>query len=198
MLVELEPVPGTALPVAELGTHLRLGTGFASDGLQDGLLASHVRAALAVIEGRIGKALISRRFRWEVAHWRDGGGAQALPLAPVSAVIEVAVVDAQGARVVLSAALWRLRRDSQRPKLEPVSLSFPPVPEGGVAEVLFDAGFGAWATVPADLRQAVLLLAAEFYEHRHDGGMVEAALPKTVLGLIEGWRTVRLLGGGAA
>jgi hypothetical protein len=44
----------------------------------------------------------------------------------------------------------------------------------------------------------VLLLAAEFYEHRHDGGMAEAALPKTVLGLIEGWRTVRLLGGGAA
>lgn len=198
MLVELEPVPGTALPVMELGTHLRLGTGFSTDGLQDGLLASHLRASLAVIEGRIGKALIARRFRWEFAHWRDGGAAQALPLAPVSAVIEVAVVDAHGARTLLSAALWRLRRDSHRPKLEPVSLSFPPVPEGGLAEVLFDAGFGAWAMVPADLRQAVLLLAAEFYEHRHDGGVAEGALPRTVLGLIEGWRTVRLLGGGGA
>lgn len=198
MLVELEPVPGSALPVADLGAHLRLGTGFASDGLQDGLLASHLRAALAVIEGRIGKALISRRFRWEVPYWREAGGAQALPLAPVSAVIEVAVVDAWGGRVVVSDSLWRLRRDSQRPKLEPVSTFFPPVPEGGLAEVVFDAGFGVWAAVPADLRQAVFLLAAEFYEHRHDAGVGNGALPRTVLGLIEGWRTVRLLGGGAA
>ena len=198
MLVELEPVPGSALPVADLGAHLRLGTGFASDGLQDGLLASHLRAALAVIEGRIGKALISRRFRWEVPAWRDGGGAQALPLAPVSLVVEVALVDCWGGRVVLSDALWRLRRDSQRPKLEPVSTSFPPVPEGGLAQVVFDAGFGVWAAVPADLRQAVFLLAAEFYEHRHEGGVVGTVLPKTVAGLIEGWRTVRLLGGGAA
>ncbi|OYU17906.1 MAG: hypothetical protein CFE34_13245 [Rhodobacteraceae bacterium PARR1] len=198
MLVELEPVPGSALPVADLGAHLRLGTGFASDGLQDGLLASHLRAALAVIEGRIGKALISRRFRWEVPYWREAGGAQALPLAPVSLVVEVALVDGWGGRVVLSDTLWRLRRDSQRPRLEPVSLSFPPVPEGGLAQVVFDAGFGVWAAVPADLRQAVFLLAAEFYEHRHDGGAAVAALPKTVAGLIEGWRTVRLLGGGAA
>jgi hypothetical protein len=43
-----------------------------------------------------------------------------------------------------------------------------------------------------------LLLAAEFYEHRHDGGAGTGALPKTVQALIEGWRTVRLLGGGAA
>lgn len=198
MLVELEPVPGSALPVADLGAHLRLGTGFALDGLQDGLLASHLRAALAVIEGRIGKALISRRFRWEVPYWRETGGAQALPLAPVSLVVEVALVDGWGGRVVLSDTLWRLRRDSQRPKLEPVSTSFPPVPEGGLAQVVFDAGFGVWAAVPADLRQAVFLLAAEFYEHRHDGGVVGAVLPKTVAGLIEGWRTVRLLGGGAA
>lgn len=198
MLEELEPVPDAALPVAELTAHLRLGTGFASDGGQDALLGSLLRAAVAAIEGRIGKALIARRFRWELPCWREGGRAQAMPLAPVGAVVEVAVINAVGTRTVLDAALWRLRRDLHRPKLEPVNLCFPPVPSSGRAEVLFDAGFGIWAAVPADLKQAVMLLAAEFYEYRHDGGAVKNALPVTVQGLIDRWRTVRILGGGAA
>ena len=61
---------------------------------------------------------------------------------------------------------------------------------------VFDAGFGvAWTDVPVDLRQAVLLLAGEFYEHRHDDGAQTAGLPFGVVTLIERWRNVRLLGG---
>lgn len=198
MLVELEAVPATALPVAEFTAHLRLGTGFGTDGLQDALLQSHLRAALAAIEGRIGKALLLRPFRLELEGWRDHGAGQALPIAPVAEVTEVALVDAAGGRVVLPAASWRLRPDTHRPRLAGVSGPLPPVALGGRAEVLFAAGFGAaWAAVPADLRQAVLLLAAEFYEQRHDGG-ASGLLPGAVQGLIEPWRIVRVLGGGAA
>ena len=75
----------------------------------------------------------------------------------------------------------------------------PVVPTDGVVEVVFDAGFGAvWATVPADLGQAVLLLAAEFYEQRHDSALRASGLPFTVQALIERWRTVRVLGGGGS
>lgn len=198
MLVELEAVPASALPVAEFTAHLRLGTGFSTEGLQDALLQGHLRAALAAIEGRIGKALLQRPFRLELAAWRDHGAGQALPIAPVSAVSEVALVDAAGARVALPAASWRLRRDTHRPRLQAVSGTLPPVPAGGRAEVLFDAGFGSgWSTIPADLRQSVLLLASEFYEHRHDGGS-SGLLPGVVQGLIEPWRIVRVLGGGGA
>lgn len=199
MLIEQGVVPVSALPLAEFVAHLRLGTGFGSDGLQDGLLEGYLRAAIAAIEGRIGKALITRRFLWQESDWRAGGAGQALPLAPVSSVIEVALVDATGGRMVLDGAIWRLRPDVHRPKLEPVFGLFPPVPQGGRAEVLFDAGFGVdWATVPADLQQAVLLLAAEFYELRHDAGEVTSGLPRRVQVLIERWRTVRVLGGGGA
>lgn len=198
MLVEQGAVPLAALPVAQFRDHLRLGTGFADGGLQDGLLESYLRAAIAAVEGRIGKALVTRRFLWETAAW-SGRPSQALPLAPVSAVIEVALVDAAGARTVLSPSLWRLRRDAHRPKLEPVSGFFPPVPPGGMAEVVFDAGFGPqWGAVPSDLSQAVLLLAAEFYERRHDGNEGWTALPALVQSLISRWRTVRVLGGGQA
>ena len=67
---------------------------------------------------------------------------------------------------------------------------------GGSVEIDFTAGFGpVWETVPADLRQAVLLLAAQYYEMRHDGDADGAAMPFGVAALIERWRTVRLLGG---
>jgi uncharacterized phiE125 gp8 family phage protein len=61
--------------------------------------------------------------------------------------------------------------------------------------VTFTAGFGdAWAAVPADLAQAVLMLAARYYEDRsHDG--TRGAMPFGVSTLIERWRQVRTLAG---
>lgn len=194
MLTELTAVPGAALPVAELRDHLRMGSGFALAEGQEALLESHLRAAMAVIEGRIAKALLLRRFRWVAECWHDP---VALPLAPVAAIYSVALVDAVGAVEVLSASRWRLVADMHRPRLAGRGGALPAVPVDGRAEVEFDAGFGAaWADVPADLRQAVPLLAAEFYEHRHDDGLSGAGLPTGVAVLVERWRQVRVLGGG--
>lgn len=197
VLEETGVVPGSALPVAALADHLRLGTAFQGDALQAGLLESQLRAAIAVIEARTAKALLSRGFRLVLGGWR-GEGAQALPVAPVSALGEVALVDAAGARVVLEAGRFRLERDAHRPKLAAVSGALPAIPFGGRVEIAVTAGFGAaWVDVPADLRQAVMLLAAQFYETRHDAGDAVAGLPVAVQALIERWRTVRILGGGA-
>jgi len=198
MLIEQTTVPGAALPVQALKDHLRLGTGFADDGMQDGLVESYLRAAMAAIEGRIGKVLISRRYLLTLEDWRQGD-AQALPVAPVSAVVSLTLVDVAGTAVVVAPSAYRLVQDMHRPRLASVSLGLPAVPSGGRAEVVFDAGFGAnWAAVPADLAQAVMLLAAEYYEHRHDAGVRSGGLPFDVVTLIERWRTVRVLGGGAA
>lgn len=198
MLIEQTTVPVAALPVQGLKDHLRLGTGFSDDGLQDGLIESHLRAALAAIEGRIGKVLIARRFQLVLEDWRRDTG-QALPVAPVSAVLSVTLVDAAGAARPVPAGEWRLVPDMHRPKLMPVGLLLPTVPTGGRIEVVFDAGFGAaWAAVPADLAQAVLLLAADYYDTRSEAGLRTAGLPFPVVALIERWRTVRVLGGGQA
>jgi uncharacterized phiE125 gp8 family phage protein len=198
MLIEQTTVPVAALPVQGLKDHLRLGTGFSDDGLQDGLIESHLRAALAAIEGRIGKVLIARRFQLLLEDWRRDTG-QALPVAPVSAVLSVMLVDAAGAARPVPASDWRLAPDMHRPKLMPVGLLLPTVPTGGRIEVVFDAGFGAaWAAVPADLAQAVLLLAANYYDTRSEAGLRTAGLPFPVVALIERWRTVRVLGGGQA
>ncbi len=198
MLMEQTQVPVAALPVQAMKDHLRLGTGFADDGLQDGLVESYLRAAIAAIEGRIGKALIARSFLLTLEDWRTGSE-HALPLAPVVAVASVTVIDQTGASSLVDAARYRLIKDTHRPRLVSTGTLLPVVPEGGRLEIVFEAGFGAtWALVPADLGQAVFLLAAEYYETRHDLDGRAGGLPHAVVTLIERWRTVRILGGGGA
>ena len=195
MLTEETPVPSLALPVEEMKDHLRMGSGFSDDGLQDGLIETYLRAALAAIEGRIGKMLFQRRFLWVLEGWREAE--QALPVSPVSGIVSLTLVDAAGGEVVVAPTAYRLVKDLHRPRLAGKGTSLPVIPSEGAVKVVFDAGFGAaWTDIPVDLRQAVLLLAGEYYEHRHDDGAQAAGLPFGVVTLIERWRTVRILGGG--
>ncbi|NPD15364.1 hypothetical protein HOY34_09150 [Xinfangfangia sp. D13-10-4-6] len=199
-LTEETAVPVAALPLEALRQHLRLGSGFALADRQDRLLEGYLRAAIAAIEGRIAKALIRRRFLLEMEGWRDAE-AQALPLAPVSALVSIELVTALGAAQVLSPALYRLIQDQHRPRIAGTGAAMPCPPQGGLVRVAFEAGFGPdWAAVPADLQQAVMLLAAAYYEFRHEGagqaGAQGAGLPAAVEGLIGRWRLIRVLGGG--
>lgn len=198
MLIEQGGVPQSALPIQTLRDHLRLGSGFADDGFQDGLLEGLLRAALAMIEGRTSKILLARSFVLTLDDWREASE-QALPVSPVTSVTSVTLFDIAGAASVVLADRYRLVRDLHRPKLAGAGSALPTIPEGGRVEVVFLAGFGpSWTQVPADLAQAVLLLAAEYYEMRHEAGQRESAgLPRAVQVLIERWRTVRLLAGGA-
>lgn len=199
MLSEQTGMPSASLPIQELKDHLRLGTGFADDGVQDALAEGYLRASIAAIEGRIGKALLSRDFLWVLEQWRDGL-TQALPVAPVSLVASLTMRDAGGGGVVIPPTSWRLVKDMHRPKIAGMGAGLPAIPTGGQAEIVFTAGFGpAWGDVPRDLGQAVFLLAAEYHENRHGpAGEQASGLPHGVLALIERWRTVRVLGGGEA
>ncbi|NNU81906.1 hypothetical protein HMH01_15825 [Halovulum dunhuangense] len=191
-LRELSAPETAALPVADLAAHLRLGSGFADDGAEDAALAFCLRAAMAAIEGRIGKALLERDCEWEVAHWFSEER-QGLPVGPVSAVSELALVDRAGGVEVVEPGRYRLHRDIYRPELRGDPL--PRIPLGGRARLRFLAGFGPhWSDLPADLAQAVMLLAAENHEARAAGYGAPATMSFGVLALIERYRTVRLLG----
>ncbi|KQI72708.1 hypothetical protein AN191_06780 [Loktanella sp. 5RATIMAR09] len=196
MLVEETSVPLSALPVAEFKDHLRLGSGFSDDGVQDAVLESYLRAALAAIEARFGKILIEREFSWRLSAWRDARR-QPLPVAPVNAISTVTLVNARGDETVVDGALWSLDPDMQRPGLRPVGTFLPNLPHGGSVRIGMLAGFGPeWRDLPADLAQAVMLLAAHFYEYRHDVSRNAPIMPMGVLALIERYRTVRLFMGG--
>lgn len=199
MLIEETAVAAEVLPVAALRAHLRLGPGFAGpdDAAETAALQGFLRAAIAVIEARTGKVLLKRRFLMRLDDWRDRMG-QSLPLAPVHSVERIAIEDAEGQETELPADSWRLVPDSQRPAILPTGVVLPHVPRRGSVAIRFLAGFGdSWDQVPADLAQAVIMLAARHYEDRHDA-QARQALPFGVSALIEKWRAVRTLTGRGA
>ncbi|MGB3244642.1 MAG: head-tail connector protein [Sulfitobacter sp.] len=192
MLIEETPVPDTALPVDAFKAHLRLGSGFGQDDVQDGVVRSFLRAAMAAIEARTGKALITRTFGWTLTFWRDGD-AQRLPVAPVVAITRVALVSRSGVETDVDAASFWLEQDAMRPRLRATGSALPRIPKSGSVSITFDAGFGSsWDAVPADLRQAVLMLAAHYYDHRDDMTSGERTVPFGVSSLIERFKTVRM------
>lgn len=196
MLVE-ETVPdAAALPVEELRNHLRLGSGFdlATGAAEDVALTGFLRAAIATVEGRTGKVLLTRRYKMRLDDWRDRLG-QALPMSPVVAIESIAIDDGRGNVTEVDPAQYRLVQDIQRPLIMPVGLVLPGVPQRGHLEILFTAGFGeGWDRVPQDLAQAVMLLATRYYEDRSFEA-TRTAIPFGVSALLERWRAVRTLAG---
>jgi uncharacterized phiE125 gp8 family phage protein len=192
MLVEETQVPEAALPVAELKQHLRLGSGFAEDDVQDPVLKSFLRAALAAIEARTGKALIQRSFVVTVDRWREATG-QFLPVTPVQSVTDVSIIDQFGVEAELDSSAYRLKKDVFHPEVKPAGHCLPGIPLGGSAEIRFQAGYGlAFGDMPADLQQAVLLLASLYYEYRDETARGQGCMPFGGTSLIARYRPVRM------
>ncbi|MEL7459775.1 MAG: hypothetical protein AAFX45_13885 [Pseudomonadota bacterium] len=191
VLVELTSVPDTALPVQDLRNHLRLSTGFADGGGEDGHLELCLRSALSTIEARTGKVLLSRSYRWSLTAWRDLAR-QTLPIAPVSAITALRIVDQGGTPSLADPEAYRLVADAHRPQLVSKGMVLPSIPVGGSAEIDFEAGYGTdWTGVPANIAQATVHLAGFLYEHRMDANAT-VSLPAAVVGLIEPYREMRL------
>lgn len=193
VLNELTAVPSLDLPIAELSEHLHLGTGFSDDGSLNPVLENYLRAALATVEARTGKALFERRFQMIVYQWanRDAHG---LPIAPVQQIESLKTVTRAGVEAIIDQDAYGLILDSQRPRIAASGGQLASIPSGGHAELVLLAGYAAqWSGIPNDLRQAVLLTAAYYYEHRA-GPADGTTLPAPVLALIDGYRSLRLSG----
>jgi uncharacterized phiE125 gp8 family phage protein len=192
VLTEIAPAPELPVSAEQFKAHLRLGQGFPDDGSEDAPLQLYLANATAAVEAVTGKALVRRAFRLQVAGWgRDGR--LALPIGPVVAVNAVTFVG-PGAPVALPAGGWSLAPGTQRQVLSGTGgEALPAVPAGYVAELDFSAGFGdTGAAVPGELRQAVLLLAAHYYEERAGGPKAVPAMPAAVRSLLGAQRPVRL------
>ncbi len=197
ILREQTQVPDAALPVDEFRDHLQLGSGFADDGSQDSVLITCLRAALAAVEGDTGKAVYERQFSFTVSAWRDVA-CQTLPIAPVNDVASLTVTDLLGSSVVADAGSYFLAADYYNPSVRSKGWALPVIKDGGTAEIVFTAGYGAaWGDVPADMAQAVLMLAAHFYENRSALTDRAKPLPMGVSKLLSRYRPIRLLGGRA-
>ena len=195
MLIEETTVPDEALPVDQFKSHWRQGTGFGEDELQLAVLRGFLRASIAAIEARTGKVLISRNFSWTLTAWRDGS-VQVLPVAPVNALTQVTLSNGNDVETEVPLSQFRLEQDSQRPRVCPVASVLPMIPTGGSVRLRFAAGFASdWDSLPADLGQAVLLLAAHYYEYRNETSLSDGCMPFGVSSLVQRYRPFRLTPG---
>lgn len=195
ILTEMSAIEPEDLPISTAKEHLRLGTGFETDNLQDDLVEAYLRAAIATIEGRVGLVLIPRVFSWQLTEWRHSDR-QALPVRPVTSVSSVTLYDRAGGTSLVDESSYDFFPDALSPSIVATSGNFPQVASGGTVEIIFEAGYGPdWAAVPSDLAQAVILLAAHFYENRSGSPVPSGNLPMAVTALLERHRPLRVFGG---
>lgn len=170
----------------EARAHLRLDV---SD--EDGLLTALLTAARAVLEAETRRAFITQGWRLVLDAWP--GATVALPLAPVSAVTAVTLNDADGPRIVAT-SLYETALDGDSPRLTPLAGWPQPTRRVGGIAIDFTAGYGGADTVPAPLKQAILLLAAHWFENREPVtlGEIAEALPLSVAALVAPYRRVHL------
>jgi uncharacterized phiE125 gp8 family phage protein len=184
----LEPPAAEPVSLAEARLFLRL-----DQTEEDDLLATLITAARLMVEAASGRCLIDQRWRIVLDRWPPGGEIR-LPLSPVSAVTAARVYDVLGAAQSVDGAALALDSLADPPLIRFVG----EVPEigrdHGAIEIDVVAGYGATAdAVPAPLRQAVLRLAARWFEQRGDvAGRDAQALPAEIAGLISPYRRARL------
>lgn len=193
-LTEETQVADAELPVADLKRHLRMGSGFAEDDLQNEVLVSFLRAAIAAVEARTRKAILARGFAFEFGQ-DPSGESVVLPVAPVTELVEVARLDAAGTAEIIALADYALEDDAHMPKVTKLNGTWPQIARAGRLRLRFVAGYGAvWGDVPADLAHAVIMLAAHYYEYRTETRLDDGNLPFGVAALLSRYRVMRLGG----
>ncbi|MBB5516534.1 putative phiE125 gp8 family phage protein [Rubricella aquisinus] len=189
----LSPPAQPPVRVADFADHLRLGSGFADDAAQTDLLNRLLQTAASVIEGRTGLALISRSMMLVTDGWTNEDRHK-LPLAPVSYVASVTKIDVNFVRSGWLWHDWELTSTTTEAWLSGQRNSpLPSIVETDRVEVIFTAGFGPEPdNVPMDLRHAVTLLAATYYENRALNDYKSVPIGYDVLNLLQPYRRVRL------
>lgn len=173
--------PPTETPVTleEVRSQLRLDT---ND--EDALLAGYLDAAVEYTELATSLLLMPQTVAFEFDSFSDLG--QPLPRGPIRSVA-VSYEDSAGDTQEVDPTAYRLRVRNGRSYIERRSGRWPHLTPGALVTVTAQAGFDDAEAVPKTLRQAILFLAAHFYENRTpvNVGNIVNELPLTFRHLVE-------------
>jgi uncharacterized phiE125 gp8 family phage protein len=196
----IEPVTLT-----QAKTHCRLDPDFdADDTYLNGLIA----VARRQVENYCGRALITQtvtltadafprsrpggRWEWDGVRQFDDP-AMRLPMGKARSVTSVAYVDANGDTQAMSSSAYHATLASEPARVSPAYGTCWPVTrcQTGAVTVVYVAGYGdTAASVPAEIRHAMLLLVGHLYEQRQplNIGNIVNALPFTIEALLSSYR----------
>jgi len=180
---------GDPITLAEAKAHLRVD---ASD--EDDLIARLIGAAVAKVEGPKGLGVAVMERQWALSLHAFPRSIM-LPLGPVTAVNAIAYLDVSGAQQTLASGDYHVDLDGEPAEIEPAfGKSWPATRNRrGAVTVTFTAGFPDAASVPDDLKTALLMTVAHLYENReivNVGGSV-TEIPDTAKAILERYRAGR-------
>jgi len=181
----LEPVS-----VSEAKDYLRVDS-----AVEDPVVASLILAARLHIEGALDIAMVTQSWSLFLDGWPEDGRVS-IPLGPLKSVDSVKVYDADDTAQTVSPQTYAVDLSSLRPRLVRQAGAVWPTPgraANGI-EIALTAGYGDTTDkVPQPIRQAVLMLAAHWYEQREPVVFEKPdELPHGVADLLKPYRQVRL------
>lgn len=162
---------------------------------EDALIATLITAARLHLESVTGRALVTQSWRLVLDCW-PAGGVVRLPIAPMQTLTAIRAFDEDGDEHAIALAQFLAESG-----VMPARLILPATVDGMPAlrqrlgiEIDYVAGFGAADAVPQELKQALLVLVAHWFEHR-DAVVIAGSGTVIPIGfdrMIAPWREVRL------
>ncbi|WP_172122759.1 head-tail connector protein [Devosia sp. 919] len=134
------------------------------DGAEDALITTLIGAARVHLEGVTGRALLAQTWRIVLDDWPTTRCVR-LPVTPFISLLDINAVDDAGGLHPI--ALAQFLSEPDRLLLPATVSGMPRLREQQGLEIDYVAGFGTEPEdVPADIRQALLVLVAHWFEHR--------------------------------
>jgi uncharacterized phiE125 gp8 family phage protein len=183
-LILSTPPTGEPISLAEAKAHLRL-----TINDDDAYINTLIIAARRAVESRYGINIMQQSWSLFADSW-PADGIFHLPLWPVISVESLTTFSEDDTLVLIDAAHYYLDQATRPPRLalRRGRVFAPPGRKINGLKLNFTTGFGA--VVPQEIKQALLAVVADWYQHRGDetGG----TLPPTTLELLSAYRNVRL------
>ncbi len=183
-------VPPALEPVSlvQIKEHLRI-----DHALEDALIGAYTKAARMHVEASLSKILVEQEWRINFDFLPVGETIE-LPITPVISVNSVHYYPQQGGPVNISAFDYDADLDSEIARFCLRRSAGTQRRKFGGYEMEVTAGYGpAPEDVPDDLRQAIMLLVAHWYENREAANsIIRDSMPHGIKALLNFHRRVRL------
>ena len=167
-------------------------TQYTHTNAQDDLLTRFITAARALVESKTNLCLITKTYELHLSHFP---GVIYLPHPPLQQVDSITYIDADDVEQTVEPSVYQSGKYTRPGRIITASQqSWPTDVKPGTLEavkVTYKAGFGNTAAdVPEELKHAILLIVAEWFEHRKGltTGTIVSELPHAVAALVEAYR----------
>lgn len=189
-LRRLTDTPSEHLLLDAALSHLRV-----TNGAEIPLVIGYLSAAREAFERLTGRALLAQTYDLAIPEWPKDG-LVSLSRSPVTSITSVKYYDDADADQTLASSNYLLHtpEDAAAVLTFRSTFSAPSIIERHDAvRITFAAGNAAWSSVPYTQRQAILFLAAHFYELRTpiNVGNIVNEIPMTLTNLV----TLNRIGG---